>query len=122
MEALLREIFKDLLTNIEILLWLWGICQVELTKDWKKWLIALIMWQLEITVVFGVGFEESKSFFIKLLCNMVIIIFLMHGRGIERFIKYWELFFSLYACLQKHWLRLTDLPGYIIWKRKSEMD
>lgn len=95
MEALLREIFKDLLTNIEILLWLWGICQVELTKDWKKWLIALIMWQLEITVVFGAGFEESKSFFIKLLCNMVIIIFLMHGRGIERFIKYWFSFFYL---------------------------
>ena len=90
MEEIFNELLSNVLGNVEVLVFAWGICQVRLTKDWKRWTAAVVLWAVVMAVAYGGFFGEMVYFPIKMVGNMMAISFLlMKGRVVQRIIKYW---------------------------------
>ncbi|MCI8895368.1 MAG: hypothetical protein HFI41_12080 [Lachnospiraceae bacterium] len=91
---MLEELLSNILGIVEVLVFAWGICQVELTKDWRRWAVAGGLWIVEMVVVLGGFLDEMAVVPVRILGNMVIIVFLMaQGRTLHKAVKYWFSFF-----------------------------
>lgn len=98
MGEILEELISGILGSAEVLVFAWGICQVRLTKDWKRWAAACVLWGLEMAVVCSGVLDEMTIFPIKFLGKMGIIsILLMQGKAMPRILQY--LFSTFYAAV-----------------------
>lgn len=95
MEGAVYGVILNLFSNIEVLVWAWGICQVKLQKNKRRWMETLFLYHLEMLLVFGGYFGETMAFLLKVLGNMVIITLLMQGPLVQRVIQYWFSIFYL---------------------------
>lgn len=94
MGMMLEELLSNILGIVEVLVFAWGICQVELTKDWRRWAAASGLWGMKTAVVIGGFLDEMAVTPVRILGNMIIVVFLMaQGRTLQKVVKYWFSFF-----------------------------
>ncbi len=115
MEMMLEELLSYILGITEVLIFTWGICQVELTKDWRRWAAAVGLWGVEMAAVLGGYLEEMAVVPVRMLSEMVIVVFLMvQGRIFHKIVKYWfSLFYAGIAFHPIHFC-LTLLNEYTV--------
>ena len=77
MGVMLEELLSNILGIAEVLVFAWGICQVELTMDWRRWAVACGLWIVEMAVVLSGFWDEMAVVPVTILGNMAITSFLM---------------------------------------------
>ena len=91
---MLREMIRDVLTILEIIVWVWGICQMEFTKIRNRWIAGV-----GILIVFGlinVSFIYNEMLFpVQQSGYMIGTILLFQGSLSKKVVQYWFSVFYL---------------------------
>ena len=115
MGVMLEELLSNILGIAEVLVFAWGICQVELTMDWRRWAVACGLWIVEMAVVLSGFWDEMAVVPVTILGNMAITSFLMvSDKILYRVIKYWFCFFYVGIAFRPIYFVITFLNEYAV--------
>lgn len=115
MGLMMEELLSNILGIAEVLVFTWGICQVELTRDWRRWAAAGGLWGMEMVVVLGEWLGKMAVVPVRMLGEMVIAAILMvQAKILHKMVKYWfSLFYAEIAFHPIHFA-LTFLNEYTV--------
>lgn len=91
---MLREMIRDVLAILEIIVWAWGICQMEFTKSRKRWIVGVGI--LVVSWLINISFLNSEILFPVLqLGYMMGTVLLFQGKMSKKVMQYWFSVFYL---------------------------
>ena len=85
---IVHEIILAILGIIEVIVWAWGICQMEFTDKKKSWFVAFIILVAARWMSFYIP-NENIAFPIRQCGHMIGTLLIFQGKFGKRLIQYW---------------------------------